>query len=253
MFETKEIIYLIDFMLSTILQVAGDTLYNAMPDLSASGTAAVANGVGEISIWELATKGGWLMLVLLILSLIALYVFVERLLLLKSMTKKDDDFTSKIRDYIREGKIQSALDLCQSKQTPGAKMVEKGIQRLGRPMADISAAIENVGNIEVAKLEKRLPVLATVASGAPMIGFLGTVTGMIKAFFNMANAGSAVDISLLSGGIYEALVSTVGGLVVGILVLFAYNYLTTKVDEVITKSEQEALEFMDLINEPSGR
>lgn len=132
-------------------------------------------------------------------------------------------------------------------------MVEKGIQRLGRPMADISAAIENVGNIEVAKLEKRLPVLATVASGAPMIGFLGTVTGMIKAFFNMANAGSAVDISLLSGGIYEALVSTVGGLVVGILALFAYNYLTTKVDEVITKSEQEALEFMDLINEPSGR
>ena len=253
LFETKEIIYLIDFMLSTILQVASDTLYNAMPDLSASGTAAVANGVGEISIWELATKGGWLMLVLLILSLIALYVFVERLLLLKSMTKKDDDFTSKIRDYIREGKIQSALDLCQSKQTPGAKMVEKGIQRLGRPMADISAAIENVGNIEVAKLEKRLPVLATVASGAPMIGFLGTVTGMIKAFFNMANAGSAVDISLLSGGIYEALVSTVGGLVVGILALFAYNYLTTKVDEVITKSEQEALEFMDLINEPSGR
>lgn len=253
MFETKEIIYLIDFMLSTILQVAGDTLYNAMPNLSEGGATAMPNGVGEISIWELATKGGWLMLVLLILSLIALYVFVERLLLLKSMSKKDENFTSKIRDYIREGKIQSALELCQSKQTPGAKMVEKGIQRLGRPMADISAAIENVGNIEVAKLEKRLPVLATVASGAPMIGFLGTVTGMIKAFFNMANAGSAVDISLLSGGIYEALVSTVGGLVVGILALFAYNYLTTKVDEVITKSEQEALEFMDLINEPSGR
>lgn len=241
-------------MLNTILQVAGDTLINPMPDLSASGsTANIAQTAGEISIWELATKGGWIMIVLLILSLIAIYVFVERLLLMRSLTKKDEDFTSKIRDYIREGKIDSALALCRSKRTPGAMMIEKGIQRLGRPMGDISAAIENVGNIEIAKLEKRLPVLATVASGAPMIGFLGTVTGMIKAFFNMANAGSAVDIGLLSGGIYEALVTTVGGLVVGILALFAYNYLTTKVDEVITKSEQEALEFMDLINEPSGR
>lgn len=239
-------------MLNTILQVAGDTLYNPMPDLSASEGVA-ANVAGDLSVWELATKGGWLMLVLLLLSLLAVYVFVERLLLLRSMSKKDEDFSNKIRDYIREGKIDSALALCRSRRTPGAKMVEKGIQRLGRPMADISAAIENVGNIEIAKLEKRLPILATIASGAPMIGFLGTVTGMIKAFFNMANAGSAVDISLLSGGIYEALVTTVGGLVVGILALFAYNYLTTKVDEVITKSEQEALEFMDLINEPAGR
>lgn len=239
-------------MLNTILQVAGDTLYNPMPDLSASEGVA-ANVARDLSVWELATKGGWLMLVLLLLSLLAVYVFVERLLLLRSMSKKDEDFSNKIRDYIREGKIDSALSLCRSKRTPGAKMVEKGIQRLGRPMADISAAIENVGNIEIAKLEKRLPILATIASGAPMIGFLGTVTGMIKAFFNMANAGSAVDISLLSGGIYEALVTTVGGLVVGILALFAYNYLTTKVDEVITKSEQEALEFMDLINEPAGR
>lgn len=239
-------------MLSTILQIAGDTLVNAMPDLSA-GAASMTDTVQTLSVWELATKGGWLMLVLLLLSLIALYVFIERLLLIKSMTKKDPDFTNKIRDYIREGKIQSAIDLCQSKNTPGAKMIEKGIQRLGRPMADISAAIENVGNIEIAKIEKRLPVLATIASGAPMIGFLGTVTGMIKAFYNMASAGSSVDISLLSGGIYEALVSTVGGLIVGILALFAYNYLTTKVDEVITKSEQETLEFMDLINEPAKK
>ncbi|MDO5017176.1 MAG: MotA/TolQ/ExbB proton channel family protein [Porphyromonas sp.] len=223
-----------------------------MPDLSA-GAASMTDTVQTLSVWELATKGGWLMLVLLLLSLIALYVFIERLLLIKSMTKKDPDFTNKIRDYIREGKIQSAIDLCQSKNTPGAKMIEKGIQRLGRPMADISAAIENVGNIEIAKIEKRLPVLATIASGAPMIGFLGTVTGMIKAFYNMASAGSSVDISLLSGGIYEALVSTVGGLIVGILALFAYNYLTTKVDEVITKSEQETLEFMDLINEPAKK
>lgn len=240
-------------MLNTILQVAGDTLVNAMPDLSGNAVTTVADTVERLSVWELATKGGWIMIVLLLLSLIALYIFVERLLLLKSMAKRDSDFTSKIRDYIREGKVQSAIDLCSSKGTPGAKMIEKGIQRLGRPMNDIQMAVENVGNIEVAKLEKRLPALATIASGAPMLGFLGTVTGMIKAFYNMASAGSSVDISLLSSGIYEALVTTVGGLVVGILALFAYNYLIAKVDEVVTKSEQETLEFMDLINEPTTK
>lgn len=241
-------------MLNTILQVAGDTLVNAMPDLSNSNAVTtVADTMEQLSVWELATKGGWIMIVLGLLSLLALYIFVERVLLLKSMAKKDPDFTSKIRDYIREGKMQSALDLCRTKGTPGAMMIEKGIQRLGRPMTDIQMAVENVGNIEVAKLEKRLPALATVASGAPMIGFLGTVTGMIKAFYNMASAGSSVDISLLSSGIYEALVTTVGGLIVGILALFAYNYLIAKVDEVITKSEQETLEFMDLINEPTAK
>lgn len=238
-------------MLNMFLQIPLDTLGQTMPDLSAQGAVAtVADTVNRLSVWELATKGGWIMIVLLLLSLVGLYIFIERLLLLRSMAKTDPAFSSKIKDYIREGKIQSALDLCRNKQTPGAMMIEKGIQRLGRPMADIATAIENVGNIEVAKLEKRLPALATIAAGAPMIGFLGTVTGMIKAFFNMSSAGSAIDIGLLSSGIYEALVTTVGGLVVGILALFAYNYLTTKVDEVITKSEQQALDFMDLINEP---
>ncbi len=237
-----------------LLQIPVDTLGQAMPDLSGNGgVVTIADTVNKLSVWELATKGGWIMIVLLLLSILALYIFIERLLLLKNMAKKDPDFTNKIKDYIRDGKMQSAADLCQNKRTPGAMMIEKGIQRLGRPMADIATAIENVGNIEVAKLEKRLPALATIAAGAPMIGFLGTVTGMIKAFYNMSSAGSAVDISLLSSGIYEALVTTVGGLVVGILALFAYNYLTTKVDEVITKSEQEALEFMDLINEPTTR
>lgn len=235
-------------MLNLLLQIPGDTLGYAMPDLS-SGALEVAQQAERLSVWELATKGGWIMIVLLILSLIALYVFIERLLLLRSMTKNNPTFTSKIRDYVREGKLQSAIDLCNTTATPGAKMIEKGIERLGRPMQDIFTAIENVGNIEIAKLEKRLPVLATIASGAPMIGFLGTVTGMIRAFYDMASAGSSVDISLLSGGIYEALVTTVGGLIVGILALFAYNYLTTRVDAVVTKSEQEALEFMDLLNE----
>ena len=132
-------------------------------------------------------------------------------------------------------------------------MIAKGIERLGRPTSDIMTAIENVGNIEVSKLEKNLPALATVASGAPMIGFLGTVTGMIRAFYDMATAGSNVDVTLLSSGIYEALVTTVGGLVVGIIALFMYNHLVSRVDHVVTKSESEALEFMDLLNEPAKR
>lgn len=235
-------------MLNTILQVPNDTVARVLSESNLT----VADTVEKLSVWELATKGGWIMIVLLILSIIALYIFIERTLLLRSMAKSDPTFLSKIRDYIREGKIQSASDLCHTVATPGAKMIEKGIQRLGRPMQDISAAIENVGNIEISKLEKRLPILATIASGGPMIGFLGTVTGMIRAFFDMASAGSGVDISLLSSGIYEALVTTVGGLIVGILALFAYNYLSTRVDAVITKSEQEALEFMDLLSEPTN-
>ena len=132
-------------------------------------------------------------------------------------------------------------------------MIHKGLQRLGRPTQDISAAIENVGNIEVSKLERRMPLLATIAAGAPMIGFLGTVTGMIRAFYDMANAGSNIDVALLSSGIYEALVTTVGGLVVGIITLFAYNYLVSLIDHVVTKSESQALEFMDMLNEPAHR
>lgn len=236
-------------MLNMLLQVAVDTLSRT---LSTETPISVADTVEKLSVWELATKGGWIMIVLFILSIAALYVFVERLLLMRAVSKSDPSFLSKIRDYIHEGKIQSAIDLCHKSNTPGAKMIEKGIQRLGRPMQDISAAIENVGNIEISKLEKRLPILSTIASLGPMIGFLGTVAGMIRAFYDMASAGSGVDISLLSSGIYEALVTTFGGLIVGILALFAYNFLATRLDSVITKSEQEALEFMDLLNEPSN-
>lgn len=234
-----------------LLQIATDSLAQTMPNLSEVSTA-VTTDTG-LSVWDLALKGGWIMIVLLLLSLVAVYIFVERSLLLKAMSKKDPSFLQKIRDYIREGKTQSARDLCEAQNTPGARMIAKGIERLGRPTQDIMTAIENVGNIEVAKLEKNLPALATVASGAPMIGFLGTVTGMITAFYDMATAGSNVDVTLLSSGIYEALVTTVGGLIVGIIALFMYNHLVAQVDKVVTKSETEALEFMDLLNEPVKR
>ena len=230
------------------LQTVGAQAAEQMPNLTATAVPAEA----KINVIDLAVKGGWIMIVLLVLSLIACYVFIQRLIIIKRAGKEDETFMNRIKDYIHEGKIDSALNLCRNTNTPSSRMIEKGITRLGRPMNDVMVAIENVGNIEVAKLEKGFPVIATTASGAPMLGFLGTVTGMVRAFLDMANAGSNVDISLLSSGIYEALVTTVGGLVVGIIFLFAYNYLVSQVDKVVNKMEARTMEFMDLLNEPAN-
>jgi len=229
------------------IQALGEQAAQQMPALST--TVPVEK---QINVLELATKGGWIMIVLLILSLIACYIFIQRVIVIRRAGKEDESFMNRIKDYIHEGKVESALNLCRSTNTPAARMIEKGITRLGRPMNDVQVAIENVGNLEVAKLEKGFPVIATTAAGAPMLGFLGTVTGMVRAFFDMANAGTNVDITLLSGGIYEALVTTVGGLIVGILALFAYNYLVSQVDNVVNKMEAHTMEFMDLLNEPAS-
>ena len=214
------------------LQAVGSQAADQMPDL----TAVTLPTEAEINVIDLAFKGGWIMVVLLLLSLMAIYIFVQRLIIIRRAGKEDETF----------------LNLCRSTNTPSARMIEKGITRLGRPMNDVLVAIENVGNLEIAKLEKGFPLIATTAAGAPMLGFLGTVTGMVRAFFDMANAGTNVDVSLLSGGIYEALVTTVGGLVVGIITLFAYNYLVSQVDNVVNKMEARTMEFMDLLNEPAN-
>ena len=225
---------------------AVDTLNQALQAVSGN----MPEATQSLSILELATKGGWIMIVLLVLSLIAVFVFVQKLIQILAAAREDKHFMARIRDYVQDGKIDSAMKLCEDTDTPAARMVHKGLTRMGRPMQDILVIIENVGNIEIGKLEKGLPVLATIAAGAPMIGFLGTVTGMVRAFFDMANAGSAgVDVALLSGGIYEALVTTVGGLVVGIFTLFAYNYLTSLLGKVQSIMETKTLEFMDLLNE----
>ena len=230
------------------LQAVGAQTAEQMPDL----TAVTVPTEAEINVIDLAFKGGWIMVVLLLLSLMAGYIFIQRLLVIRRAGKEDQNFMNRIKDYIHEEKVDSALNLCRSTNTPSARMIEKGITRLGRPMNDVLVAIENVGNLEIAKLEKGFPLIATTAAGAPMLGFLGTVTGMVRAFFDMANAGTNVDVSLLSGGIYEALVTTVGGLVVGIITLFAYNYLVSQVDNVVNKMEARTMEFMDLLNEPAN-
>ena len=230
------------------LQAVGAQTAEQMPDL----TAVTAPTEAEINVIDLAFKGGWIMVVLLLLSLMACYIFIQRLMVIRRAGREDETFMNRIKDYIHEGKVDSALNLCRSTNTPSARMIEKGITRLGRPMIAVLVAIENVGNLEIAKLEKGFPLIATTAAGAPMLGFLGTVTGMVRAFFDMANAGTNVDVSLLSGGIYEALVTTVGGLVVGIITLFAYNYLVSQVDNVVNKMEARTMEFMDLLNEPAN-
>ena len=209
-------------------------------------------GTATLNAFDLALKGGWLMIILLILLLMTIYVFIERAMIINKASKEDNTFMNRIKDYILEGKIDAAESLCHNTDTPSARMIGKGISRLGRPTADVMSTIENQGNIEISKLEKGLPVLATASSGAPMVGFLGTVTGMVRAFMDMANAGANVSITTLSGGIYEALVTTVAGLIVGIIALFAYNYLTTRIKGIMSKLEMRIMEFMDILNEPAA-
>ena len=221
---------------------------NMVMPVSAGTTAAP---VAELNMWDLSLKGGVIMIPLLILSILAIYIFIERAVVIRKAAREDRTFMDRIKDYIHEGDVDAALNLCKKTDTPYARLIEKGITRLGRPMNDVLVAIENVGNLEVAKLEKGFPWLATAAAGAPMLGFLGTVTGMVRAFYNMASAGTSADITTLSGGIYEALVTTVAGLVVGIIALFAYNYLVARVDGVGNQLEAKTMEFMDLLNEPA--
>lgn len=207
----------------------------------------------SFSLIGMAFKGGWLMIPLLLLSILSIYIFGERWWAIKKATQIDDNFMRNIHDYIHEGKIKAAINLCKSQETPIARLIEKGIERIGRPLTDIQTAVENMGNVEVARLEKGLPWLATIAGGAPMIGFLGTVIGMIQAFYNMSQAGSNIDITLLSGGIYTAMVTTVAGLIVGIMAYFGYNYLVARIDNIVYKMESNTIEFMDLLHEPAGK
>ena len=207
----------------------------------------------KLSLIDLASKGGFLMIVLLILSILAIYIFGNKYWLIRKAGKMDKNFMNDIHDLIHDGKINSALELCRQYDSPIARLVEKGIERIGRPLNDIQTAVENMGNVEVARLEKNLPMLATIAGGAPMIGFLGTVTGMIRAFFNMSTAGNNIDITLLSGGIYEAMVTTVGGLFVGIIAYFGYNFLTSQISNLVFKMENTTIEFIDMLHEPSEK
>jgi biopolymer transport protein ExbB len=204
----------------------------------------------EMTIFDFAMKGGWVMIPIILLSLIAAYIFIERYYVIRKATKEDQNFMNRIKDYIHDGKIEAALALCRSTDSPSARMVEKGITRLGRPLQDITTAIENVGKLEISKLEKSFPTLATITGAEPMLGFLGTVIGMVRSFYAMSQAGNNIEVSLLSDGIYTALITTVAGLTVGILGYFAYNILVVRVERVVFSLEATLTEFMDILNEP---
>lgn len=230
-------------LLSIFLQITDTLALNA---------PALVEEPEKMNLWTMATYGGPIMIVLALMFALAIYLFVERLVTLKKASKEDKSFMNRIKDYIHEGKIDSAIRLCHETDNPTARMVEKGISRLGRPMNDVLVAIENVGNIEIAKLEKGLVILATIAGGAPMLGFLGTVTGMVSTFYNMAQtSGGTIELGSLSTGMYQAMVTTIGGLIVGILAYFAYNYLVARIDAVMRKLETGTMEFLDLLNEPA--
>lgn len=188
------------------------------------------------------------MIPLALLALICIYIFIERMLVINRAGHQDNTFMKRIKDYVNEGEIESALNLCRNTPTAYSALIAKGLTRLGRPMQDVLVTIENMGNLEIARLGKGLPWLATTAAGAPMLGFLGTVIGMVEAFHAMATAGSAATLATFADGIYTALVTTVAGLVVGVIALFAYNYLVARLNSVMTLLEGKTMEFMDLID-----
>jgi len=218
-----------------------------MQDISVPVENAVAS---KLTLLDLTLKGGWVMIPIILLSFVAAYIFIERYYVIRQASREDINFMNRIKDYIHDGKIDAALALCRSTDTPSARMVEKGITRLGRPLQDISTAIENVGKLEISKLEKGFPTLATITGAEPMLGFLGTVIGMVQSFYAMSQAGNNIEVSMMSGGIYTALITTVAGLSVGILGYFAYNTLVVRVEKVVFNLEATLTEFMDILNEP---
>lgn len=210
-------------------------------------------GAAKLNFIDMCIRGGWIMIPLALMLVLAIYIFIERMIVVYQASKEDTSFMNRIKDFIYEGRLDAALKLCRETKSPSARMIEKGISRLGRPMNDVLVAIENVGNIEISQLERRLSLLATISGGAPMLGFLGTVMGMVQAFFEMEQAGgNTINLSQLSGGIYTAMVTTVAGLIVGICAYFAYNYLVGRVNQVMHRLEMRSMEFLDLLNEPAA-
>ena len=227
-------------------------------EMAGEGAEMAADMVQEektMSIMELITQGGpggmLIMLTLFILSVIAVYIFIERFIAIRKGAKEDSDFMNNIKNFIREGKLSEAKNLCQRTDYPVARMIEKGVSRIGKPLGDIGTAIENTGKLELYKLEKNLATLATISGAAPMIGFLGTVIGMILAFHEMASAGGNIDVEMLAEGIYTAMITTVAGLVVGILAFIGYNMLVARVEKVVFLLEARSTEFLDILHEPA--
>ena len=222
--------------------------------LEGSQITDIASEEKTLSVIDLIFNGGTgsivIISVLFVMLAVALYIYFERLLAIKAASKIDKNFMNQIRDHVMSGKLEAAKILCAQTDSPVARLTQKGISHIGKPLDDINKAIENAGTLEVYELEKNVSVLATVAGAAPMIGFLGTVIGMILAFHQMATSGGQAEMGALASGIYTAMTTTVAGLVVGIIAYVGYNHLVNRTDKVIHQMEANAVEFLDLLSEP---
>lgn len=217
---------------------------------AATQAAAPAPAETTVSLLELVEKGGVIMIPLAIFLLIAIYIIIERIIVIRRSSRVPDNFMNNIRDAILSGNIDSARTICKTTNSPIARMIEKGINRIGRPLADIEKSIENVGKLEVAKLEKNLNFLGIIAGIAPMLGFIGTILGVIRIFYNISLAGT-IEVKYVSDGLYEKMVSSASGLIVGIIAYTAYHYLSAMIDRVIFKMESSSVDFIDVLQEPS--
>lgn len=207
----------------------------------------------SLKLFSLIMKGGLVLIPIAILSVISVYIFIDRFMAIKKASNIDDKFMLNIKDFVANGNLEAAKAMARNTDSPTARMVEKGIMRIGRPLQDITTSIENVGRLEIFKLEGKLSTLATIAGAAPMLGFLGTVTGMIKAFYNMSTAGNNINPGMLAGGIYEAMITTAAGLAVGLVAFICYNLLVSMVEKVVHQMEATTVEFIDLLQEPAKR
>jgi biopolymer transport protein ExbB len=238
--------------MSLLLQIqqgissASDTLNNAQAESALNPAVAPST----LSLWDMLIKGGPVMIPLALLSVIAIYIFIERYLVIKRASKIDLNFMNNIRDFMHNGNIDSAKSLCKNTNSPIARLIEKGISRIGRPIKEIEDAIENTGKLEVHKLEKNLGILGIIAGIAPMFGFVGTIIGVIKIFYNISLADN-ISIGLIAGGLYEKMITSASGLIIGIFAYIGYHYLAILTDKVIFKIESNAVEFIDLLQEPA--
>ena len=217
------------------------------PTVASDTTGLVVETEKQMNVIDIALNGGIMLIPIVILSIIAIYLLVERYLTIKKAREYDPLFMKRIKDMVLEGNIKGAQSLCEATNTPIARMLEKGLSRIGKPLQDVQVAVQNVGNLEVSKLEKGMPLLATISGAAPMIGFLGTVIGMMRTFNDMRAFG--VDLNKMSGGMMEAMVTTVAGLIVGIIAYASYNFLVSKMGQVIHKMEHTSISFLDILEE----
>lgn len=232
----------------TLLQVATDTVHH-LTDTANAANQAVAAAPQELHFFDLLMKGGWVMLPLAFLAFSGLVIFVERYLTIRKSSKTESNLMLQIKQYIHEGRLENAIALCRNTNSPLGRMLEKGLRRIGRPIKDIEAAIENVGKLEVSKLEKNISVLGIIAGIAPMLGFVGTIIGVITIFHDVSVKG-AIEIGTISGGLYTKMITSATGLIVGIIAYVLYHILNAMVERIILRMETDALEFIDLLEEP---